>query len=57
MTTFWIAFWAVCLIVAGVSFALITLMIAFYGIGELKDLVRQLGKDTDSPEGPGQAEP
>lgn len=51
MTTFWTVFWAACLIVAGVSFALITAAIAFYGIGELKDLVRQLGEEAPPPDG------
>jgi hypothetical protein len=50
MTTIWIAFWAACLIVAGASFALITLAIAFHGIGELKELVRQLGQETHPPD-------
>jgi hypothetical protein len=44
----WVAFWAFCLLVAAISFAGITIVVAWRGLAEIRELVRQLsaGKPT-----------
>lgn len=40
----WLNFWAVSLIVAGASFALITAIVAVKGLGDLREMFRGLLK-------------
>lgn len=41
---FWQLFWTISLLVAGSSFALITLVVTFKGVRDLREMFRQLGK-------------
>jgi hypothetical protein len=47
MTEFWITFWGSCLVLAAITFTLITAAIAWNGVKELFELVRDLGKHSD----------
>jgi hypothetical protein len=40
MNGWWLRFWEFCLIVSAVSFAFITVKIAWNGLGEIRDLIR-----------------
>jgi hypothetical protein len=43
----WAIFWCVWLLIAAVSFAAITLAVAWHGIPELRALVRSFSKSTN----------
>ncbi len=40
MSDLWLKFWEFCLIVSAISFAFITIKIAWKGLGEIRDLIR-----------------
>ena len=40
MTEVWLWFWIFCLVVSAISFALITIRIAWRGLGEIRELMR-----------------
>jgi hypothetical protein len=46
----WEAFWSVSLLVAGCSFALITIVVALKGFQDLRDLFRRLRHQEDEEE-------
>ena len=46
----WQTFWSVSLLVAGASFAFITIVVAFKGVQDLRDLFRRLRHQEDDPE-------
>jgi hypothetical protein len=37
----WLRFWEICLIISAVSFAAITVRIAWKGVGEIRELLRR----------------
>ena len=44
---YWQLFWTISLLVAGASFAFITLVVTFKGVRDLREMFRQLGKQQD----------
>jgi len=51
----WLWFWAICLLVAGSSFAFITIVVTIKGFGDLRqwfgNLSRQIREEESSPDG------
>ena len=45
---FWQLFWTISLLVAGSSFAFITLVVTFKGVKDLREMFRQLGKQQEN---------
>jgi hypothetical protein len=45
----WQIFWSVCLLVAGSSFAFITVVVAIRGFQDLRNLFRRLHEQEDEP--------
>lgn len=43
---YWEAFWTLCLIVAGATFAFITLVVIIKGVPDLREMLRQLRRQT-----------
>jgi hypothetical protein len=41
MSEAWLLFWEICLVISAVSFAAITVRIAWKGLGEIRDLLRR----------------
>lgn len=40
----WLLFWTICLLVAGASFALITVIVTIKGVGDLREWFRSLNQ-------------
>ena len=45
---FWQLFWTISLVVAGSSFAFITLVVTFKGVKDLREMFKQLGKQQEN---------
>jgi hypothetical protein len=41
VSNLWLHFWEICLVISAVSFAAITVRIAWKGVGEIRDLLRR----------------
>lgn len=45
----WLQFWTISLIVAGASFAFITVVVTLKGIGDLREWFRSLSRQNEEP--------